>query len=160
MRLIAIFLAAIALHGCSQEPAEEPSVDIEQMNKDALGPAIPVTLDPITFAMIEKFDLFGAGCNFRPEGWSDLALIADGERATVIIEGKAVQAAPDAGSKELPYASRSKYDGLTNSFELQVDLAREEVAGYEVVEYPGSLIIRDDRDQVVFDEAGTYECGA
>lgn len=159
MRCLTAVSFALAVTAC--EKAEEPApVDIEQMNKDALGPAVQITLDPINFSLIEKFDLFGAGCSFRPEGWTDLAIIANDEEATVIMDGKAVQAAADAGSRELPYGARAEYDGLSQAFELNLDEAEKLSEGYEGSTYSGTLIVRDDQDRVVYEQTGTYECGA
>ncbi|ALE16397.1 hypothetical protein AMC99_01101 [Altererythrobacter epoxidivorans] len=159
MRLLAVASLALALTACDK-PEDPAPVDIEQMNKDALGPPVQITLDPINFALIEKFDLFGAGCSFRPEGWTDLAIIANDQEATIIIGGEAVQAAADAGSRELPYGARAEYDGLSQAFELNLDEGEQLTEDYEVSTYSGTLIVRDDQDRVVYEQTGTYECGA
>lgn len=159
MRIPTLCLLAIALASCGEEPEPAP-VDIEQMNKDALGPPVPITPEPITFATIEQADLFGAGCNFSPTKGGDLLLIAKGEYAAFLLDGEVVKAAPDMGSDELPYAARAKYDGMANSIRLELDEASGAQSGMETVSYPGALTITDDRDRPVYSAKGYFDCGA
>jgi hypothetical protein len=159
MRVATLCLLAITLASCGEEPESEP-VDIEQMNKDALGPPVPITLEPITFATIEEADLFGAGCNFSETQGGDLLLIAQGEYAAFLHEGEVVKASPDMGSDELPYAARAKYDGMANSVRLELDEASGAQSGMETVAYTGALTITDDRDRPVYSAEGFFDCGA
>ncbi|MCR2833918.1 hypothetical protein [Parerythrobacter lacustris] len=159
MRTTTMILLAVALASCAVEPKSEP-VDIEQMNKDALGPPVPITLEPITFARIEGDGLFGAGCNFSETQGGDLLLIAQGEYAAFLLDGEVVKASPDMGSDELSYAARAKYDGMANSIRLELDETSGAQSGMETVSYPGALTITDDRDRPVYSAKGYFDCGA
>lgn len=159
MRIATFCMLAFALASCSEEPETAP-VDVAQMNKDALGPPVPITLEPITFAQIEEADLFGAGCNFSETKGGDLLLIAQGEYAAFLHKGKVVKASPDMGSDEMPYAARAKYDGMDNSIRLELDEASGAQSGMETVSYSGALTITDDRDRPVYSAKGHFDCGA
>lgn len=159
MRTTTMILLAVALASCADEPESEP-VDIEQMNKEALGPPVPITLEPITFARIEGEGLFGAGCNFSVTKGGDLLLIAQKDYAAFLIDGEVVKASPDMGSDQLPYAARAKYDGMANSVRLELDEASGAQSGMETIAYTGALTITDDRDRPVYSAEGYFDCGA
>ncbi len=159
MRIATFYLLPFALASCADKSETAP-VDIAQMNKDALGPPVPITLEPISFARIEEADLFGAGCNFSETKRGDLLLIAQADEAAFLHEGKVVKASPDMGSDELPYAARAKYDGMANSIRLELDEASAAQSGMETVSYSGALTITDDRDRTVYSAKGIFDCGA
>lgn len=130
-------------------------------------PPVPVTPEPILSADIERYDLFGAGCNFMPA--DGMAQSPDGEGPLVVamggagyikVDGEIHRLAPDAGSPELPVGARGKYDG--REYALILDLASEEGerSGMETIDYPARLELHDSRDQTVFAVNGTAQCGA
>lgn len=160
MRLSAVIVLALAVAGCS-EPAEEPDIDIEQMNKDARGPAVPVELQVIGYPDIEKHELYGASCAFTPEGGGvgAFALVMQ-EGGYLKIKGEIERFAPDAGSAEQPYGTRSKHSGLERSFELAIEQDSPRQSGYETVNYPAQLTVRDSSDREVYRAKGLAQCGS
>lgn len=161
MRLALILAAALAVGACSGErDAPDESTDYAAINKAAVAPPEPITPDVITFAEIEKHNLFGAGCNVPEPGGEGLYLIADDDAAYFLLDGELIHLAPVPGSGQLPYGTLSSYDGLAHSVDLTIDMDSEDVEAPEVVNYRGRLIIRDEKDRPVFDYAGPITCGA
>ena len=160
MRPAAVAALVAIVTACS-EPAEEPEIDIEQMNEDARGPAVPIELQVIGYPDIEKYELFGASCAFSPEGGGlGAVVLAMQEGGYLKIDGRIEKFAPDAGSAEQPYGTRSKHDGLERSFELEIDQEAGKQSGYETINYPATLTVRDASDREVYRSDGMAQCGA
>ena len=166
MRLAFIVCAALLSASCGKEgpsAAEQARIDeadIAAVNAAQVPPAMPVEPDRITMADIEKYDLFGAGCSFAAgKGISAIALLQE-QRGFMKIEGTVIPFAPDAGSGDLPLGVKGKYTGGAWSFVL--DLASEEgkQSGIETVNYPARFVLRNDRDQIVYQADGTAQCGS
>src|SRR5690606_4466066 len=133
MRKAVLFLPLL-LMACSEpelspeqrEAAEERA--IAAVEAAQIIPPEPVTPEPILFADIERYDLFGAGCSFlprgeaaeAPDGAGVLALTSE-SGAYIKVEGELHRLAPDAGSPQLPLGTRGKYDG--REFALILDIA-------------------------------------
>jgi len=66
----------------------------------------------------------------------------------------------DRLSTELPYLSWSKYIGLARTVELEHDSASARCIGSETDSAPGTITMRNERDQVVFKRSGLIDCGA
>ncbi len=172
MRKAVLFLPLL-LMACSepeltpeqQEAAEERAIAAVEAAQTI--PPEPVTPEPILFADIERYDLFGAGCSFMPggrpaeapDGAGVLALTSKGG-AYIKIESELHRLAPDVGSPELPLGTRGKYDG--REFALILDIAAEEGApsGMETIDFPARLVLRNARDQTVYAETGIAQCGS
>lgn len=125
-------------------------------------PAIPVDPQPITMADLERYDLFGVGCYFL-DGKGDKApmlFIGHDDKGWFKLEGEMVELSSDRSSTELPYLSWSKYVGLARTVQLDRDEALARSTGPETETAPGTIIVRDERDQVVFKRSGAIECGA
>lgn len=160
-----ISLLALAVAACGQEAAEQ-----EQASSDARPDAvveqapIPEALDleAITFLDIERENLFGAGCSFAPTGGGMGALaIAQGEAGYLKIDGEVVRFSPDADSPELPLGARERYTGSAHSFQLTMQQDEAEQSGYETVNYPGRLTVRDRTGAIIsYDSEGMVQCGS
>lgn len=148
-----------------REAAEERAIAAVEAAQTI--PPEPVTPQPIAFADIERYGLFGAGCSFMPggkpaqtpNGAGALALTSE-RGAYVKIEGELHRLAPDAGSPELPLGTRGKYDG--KEFSMILDIAGEEgePSGMETIDYPARFVLRNARDQTVYAETGIAQCGS
>lgn len=166
MRLAAILLPLV-LAACA---AEEPSAaeknareeaDIAAVEKAQEIPPQPVTLEAIAYPDIEKHDLFGAGCNFAASGGGLGALVLAMEQAAYIkVDGKIERLAPDPGSPELPLGARGKYDGKRYSILLDIAEGEGKQDGIETVNFPARLVVRNERDQVVYEASGLAQCGS
>ena len=160
----AIALSLLLLAACGPTPEEKAAADaraVAEVKANQAPPPIPLTLDPIRFADIEKHDLFGAGCSFVPDGAGpDSVALAMGEGGYLIRDGELLRFAPDAGSAELPYLARQKYTGREFSFTLDLDEAQGKQSGEETIDYPGELTVRDSSDRVVYSAKGVSQCGA
>lgn len=166
MRVAVILGAALLVASCEKEErsaAEQARMDeqdVAAVNAAQVPPPVPVAPERITFADIEKHDMFGAGCNFAPgTGIAPVALLQP-ERGFMKIDGEVVRLAPDIGSGSLPLGAKGKYTG--GAWSLVLDLASEEgtQSGTETVNYPARFVLRNERDQVVFESNGTAQCGS
>src|SRR5690606_1803148 len=123
-------------------------------------PPRPISPQVIGYPDIEKYNLFGAGCSFAPGTSIGAIVLALDDTAYIKLEGDLVRFASDTGSSDLPLGAHTQYDGK----EYQVELALEEdkgvISGQETMTYPGTAIIRDANDQVVYQADGAIQCGA
>ncbi len=166
MRVAMMVLAGLLLASCAeegptpQEQARMDDADVAAVQAAQVPPPTPVEPGKITYPDIEKNNMFGAGCNFAPLGGMAAVALAQPARAFMKIDGQIVTFAPDAGSGDLPLGAKGKYTGGAWSFVL--DLATEEgkPAGSEGMNYPARLVLRNDRDQVVYEEDGVAQCGS
>ena len=166
MRHFALVLP-LALAACA---AEEPTAAEQAARDEAKIAAVeqaqeippqPITLEPIGYPEIEKHGLFGASCAFAPEGGGLGAhVLAKEDGAYLKLDGQLERLAPDPGSPELPLGARGKYDGKRNSLILDIAQAEGEQSGTETVNYPARLIVRNERDQVVYEANGIAQCGS
>jgi hypothetical protein len=152
--------------GCA---GEEPSAaERERMEEADIAavmaaqevPPTPVTPGRILYPDIERYELFGAGCNFAPEGSMAAIALAQPARGFMKIDGALEAFAPDAGSGDLPLGAKGKYTAGKWSFML--DLAEEEGAseGSETVNFPARFVLRNQRDQIVYQANGVAQCGS
>lgn len=170
-RVAALFPLLLAACGepeltpAQREAAEEHA--IASVEAAQIVPPAPVTPEIILFEDIERYNLSGAGCSFVPAGEPARAPDGEGvlalasERAAYIkIDGDLHRLAPDAGSPALPLGARGKYDG--KEYVMVLDIASEEgrQSGTETIDFPARIELRNARDQTVYAETGTAECGA
>ena len=166
MRVALVVCAALCAASCGEDapsPAEQARMDeadVEAVKAAQVPPPTPVEPERITMTDIEKYDMFGAGCSFAAgKSIAAIALLQD-QRGFMKIDGDVVRFAPDAGSGDLPLGAKGKYTGGAWSFVL--DLASEEgrQSGTETVDYPARFVLRNDRDQIVYESDGTAQCGS
>ena len=159
-------LMALALAGCgeektAQERAAENAAAVAEVEKYQEAPPEMLAPQPILYPDIEKHGLFGAGCNFLPEGGGMGAVflgMADG--AAMKKGGEILRFAADKGSRNNPLGSWRKYDGKDYSAELEIGQGQGEQVGSETVNFPARLVVRDGKDRVVYESAGTAQCGS
>ena len=165
MRLF-LCLIPLALAACDNSPPADQEAEREaavaEVQANQKPPPEDLTLDPIRYAEIEKYDLYGAGCSFTPEGEGlKTVALANPEMGYFIRRGELQTLAADMGSRELPYLARQKYDGREYSFTLAIEDGDEGTqSGYETTDYSGSLTVRDGADNVLYNERGLVQCGA
>ena len=158
----AIPMALLALAACSAEPSEEErqAVVAEVEANQAPAPE-ELALETIGYPDIEQHELYGAGCNFAPDGGGMGAVaIAMAEEGYLKRKGEILTFAADSGSRELPYLARSKYDGKAYSFSLAIDETSEAPTGMETSDYSGELTVEDQYGGVVYQATGIVQCGA
>ena len=150
MRAYLLLHSVILLGACTaaQAPADPPAPTIQPRE--------------ITFADLEKYDLFGMGCYFLDGNGekAPMRFIAADEKGSMILEGKLVELAADRKSTELPYLSWSRYSGPAYTVMLDRDQAKARSTGPETESAPGTITIRDKEDRVVFARKGLIDCGA
>ena len=164
MRWLVLGLA-IAAAGCDTKTPEEVAAEnaraVAEVEAHQKPPPEQIVPDKIGYREIEKFDLFGAGCNFAPDGGGLGAVaIAQSDRGYMVVDRELVRFAADKGSPELPYLARRKYDGMKHSFTLDLDPKSGEQSGMETTDYRGRLTVRDGQDNIVYDARGMVQCGA
>ncbi|WP_435200772.1 hypothetical protein [Qipengyuania sp. 902] len=159
---IAIPVALLALAACAAEPSEEErQAAVAEVEANQTPAPEELALEPIGYPDIEQNDLYGAGCNFAPDGGGMGAVaIAMAEEGYLKRKGEILTFAADSGSTELPYLARSKYDGKAYSFSLAIDEASETPTGMETSDYSGELTVEDQYGSVVYQATGIVQCGA
>lgn len=166
MMRMPIALLALAAAACAPEPTPQ-----EQAAMDARARAEviasqtppPVALAPqkILYPDIEEHDLFGAGCNFVPEGGGIGAIVlAQPGRAVMKIDEEIMIFAADKGSAQQPLGTWRQYDSREYGIELAIAEGQGEQAGSETVDFPAELTIHDGNDRVVYEAKGLAQCGS
>ena len=156
-------LLVLALAACADEPtaAEKKAADdraiaqVEAVQKQKPPPQM-LEPQPILFGDIQRFNLFGAGCAFAPEGSMGAVFLTREKVAYLKLEDRIIRFASDPGSAKLPLGKVSRYIGK----EFAASLTRTDGEEGEAVRFPGHLTITDPFDQVVYDADGLIQCGA
>ena len=156
-------LLALALAACAGEPsaAEKKAADdraIAEVEAVQSQRPPPRKLDPepIVFADIQRFSLFGAGCAFAPGGSLGAVLLTREKVAYLKLADRMVRFASDPGSAKLPLGTVSRYVGK----EYAASLTRADGSPDGAVRFSGHLTITDPFDQVVYGADGLIQCGA
>ena len=164
MRWILLALPLV-LAGCNEPSAEEVEEArrkaVEEVVANQKPPPEMIELQPFRYPEIERFDLFGAGCAFAPDGKGLGAVaLAKADKGYLLEDGELQILAADMGSGEKPFMSRAKYDGRKYSFTLDFDEEDGRQSGYETVDYRGTLTVRDGSDNAVYSADGIIQCGS
>ena len=151
-------LAACAPQKTAAEKRAEEDRAIAQVNaaQAAKPPPQMIAPQPILFADIRKFDLFGAGCAFAPGNSMGAVLLTRAKVAYMLIDGRAVRLASDPGSAKLPLDTVSRYVGK----EMALSLTRSAGAADQATRWSGHLVVTDPFDQVIYEAEGQVQCGA
>lgn len=154
-------LAACGEQVTPEEQARRDAADVAEVRANQVPPAIPAKLEPIRYPEIEKNEIYGIGCSFVPHGGGMGAVaIAMQDAAYVMPDSSVMRLAPDAGSDEGPFGTRTKYDGRKFSLQLETSGKEGEQVGMETIEYDARLTLRDERDRVVYAKEGYAQCGS
>ena len=153
---------ALALAACSPDPdsAAQKAADdravaqVEAIQKQKPPPRA-INPQPILFADIQKFNLFGAGCAFAPGESMGAVLLTRDKAAFVKLGEGMVRFAADAGSAALPFDTRSHYVGKAMSLSLT-----REPGETDALRWHARLIVTDTFDQPVYQADGLVECQA
>jgi hypothetical protein len=166
MRVATLLPLLLLAAACSEnepsavEKARADDADVAAVKAAQVPPPSPVTPERILYPDIEKYDLFGAGCNFAPKGSMAAIALAQAGHGYMKIDGRLESFAPDAGSGDLPLGAKGKYTAGSWSFVL--DLATEEghQTGSETVNFPAHFVLRNEYDQIVYENDGIAQCGS
>ncbi|MFN2100741.1 hypothetical protein [Altererythrobacter sp. MF3-039] len=158
MRYLVMLALCTVLVACEQEMSvEEQRAAVEASQ---VPPVIPEEPQAIRYTDIEKYEIYGSSCAFAPEGGGLGALaIAMADAGYMKIDGDIVSFSPDTGSGELPLGARERYTDTHYSFVLTLDQDQGRQAGYETQDFPARLVLRNERDQVVYQAKGLAQCG-
>lgn len=165
MRRIAV-LATFLLMACdsglsSEEQAIQDERDVSMVVRAnrALPPLKQVTPEPILYPDIERHDLFGVACNYAPGTSLGTRVIAREADAFIKIDGEVMRLAADPGSRELPLATRSLYNGREYSLRLAIESDGEQ-SGTETMDYEGQIVLYDAHGRSVYEGEGLAQCGS
>ena len=158
----AIAAVLLALTGCSDETTEaDRQLAVAEVEANQEPPVEQLIPGPIRYPDIEANDLYGAGCNFVPEGGGMGAIaLAQADEGYMKRGEDILRFAADKGSRELPYMAHRKYDGRDYSFTLELEEGMGERSGIETTDYPGILTVTDGKDRIVYRASGLVQCGA
>lgn len=156
--MVALALVA-ACNAAKDQNSQDPQGSAASEGTDKIA-AESIQLDPITYALIEEYDLFGAGCSFTPEGSGDPVFVAIGGKAYLFRDGDLHTLAAESNADPMPYEGRTRYDGPDNQVEIKRVPSDPEQTGEEVWSVQGELTVRDARKNVIYRAMGTVDCGA
>jgi len=146
MRAILPFCALLVLAGCGGERAPAKAAQLE--------------LQPLGAPEMEKYDIYGSGCAFIPQGGGIGSLfLTDDAKAYIKVHDEVVLLTKAEGSGELPFGAWQDYAGEGYSVSLTVSGAGEQ-KGDEVVDYAGHFVVRDASGTELYKADGLAECGA
>jgi len=153
MRVTITVMAALLAGGC-MEAATSPETAPPRLHQ--------IAPQGITFADIEKHDLFGAGCGFMPDGADkpDAVVFTDDVKASMLVGESLVQLPAITSSADFPYGSYQRYASPDLSLKLNKAKGKPITTGMESATWRGSLTVRDKWDRVVYQADGKVECGA
>jgi len=158
MRIVLTLMVAL-LAGCgSENDGRQGTVDYNEINRRALGPARPIEPEPI-----RAFELTGIGpytCIVAGEGEGEVLFVATPSIGAMRLRGENVRFNSAPSDEPLPYDISSRFDGQSYTVELFVDLRSEAPAGPELAYYIGGMTVRDRYDRIAFEHSGRVECGA
>lgn len=157
-RLLAI--SVLLLAGCERQltPDEQAQRDerdialVERAN-DTKAPVRQLTPEPILYPDIERFDLYGAACNYAPGTSLGTRVVAREADAFMKVDGEVLRFAADPGARELPQRTRSLYNGREYVLRLQL-----EGEGTEGEDYEGAVTVFDKHGRVVYEGVGLAQC--
>lgn len=169
MRLLPFLCVPVLLAACGDElTAAEQAAQNEQLAErvreanDIEPPLVELVPEPLLYDDIEANDLYGLACSYAPGTSMGARVIAREVDAFVKIDGEVLRFAADPGSRELPAATRSLYNGREYSLRLEIvekDTSEEATDGGAAF-YEGSVWLRDRWDRVVYQGTGVVNCGA
>lgn len=167
MRWLLVIGAAALLAACADElsPSEQEAENeamaerVREAN-DIAPPLVEVVPDPLLYDDIEANDLYGLTCAYAPGTSMGARVIAREVDAFVKIDGEVIRLAADPGSRELPAATRSLYNGREYSLRLEIAENTTDEETTEAVFYEGTVRLRDRWDRVVYQGTGVVNCGA
>lgn len=160
-----ILILALACAGCSQEVSVEEQELLDQQSvamveeANSVSPPLDeIVPEPILYPDIERHDIYGASCAYAPGTSLGARVIARPADAFMKIDGEIMRFAADPGARELPYGTRSLYNG--RAYSLRLEIAGEgEQSGEETMDYEGTISLRDRWDRVIYQGSGTAQCG-
>ena len=156
--------ALVILSACGPTAEEQSAADaraVAEVRANQAPPPEQLAPQPILYPDIEKNNLFGAGCNFVPEGGGIGAIaLAQAEQGYMKRGGQMLTFAADKGSARQPLGSFRKYDGKLYGFTLDLSDKAGEQDGIETVNFPAHLTVRDGKGQTVYEAEGTAQCGS
>ncbi len=159
--LLALLLAACADEPTPQQKAAADAADVAEVEANQEAPPEAMAPEAIAYPDIEKYGLFGAGCNFLPEGAGLGAVaLAQPDKGYMKRDGEVLTFAADKGSAQNPLKSWTKYDGKDYSFTLELADDDGRQSGMETVDFDAELVVRDGKDRVVYQSEGMAQCGS
>ena len=156
--------AGLVMAGCAAEAPEDSAAQreadaaaVQEILAANTPPPMEIALMPMDYADFEREGLLGASCAFVID--DEVLALAMPEVGALMYQGNLERFAPDAGSAEGPFDTRAKYDGRQLSFRLAIS-GTPERTGDEVWSQPARLSVHDGYDRIVYEAAGSAECGA
>ncbi|GAA0278665.1 hypothetical protein GCM10009127_19590 [Alteraurantiacibacter aestuarii] len=160
-----IMIAALGCVACGHETSveqqdmlDQQAVEMVEQANNVSPPLEEVTPEPILYPDIERYDIYGASCAYAPGTSLGARVIARQADAFMKVDGEILRFAADPGARELPYGTRSLYNGREYSLRLEI-AGGGDVSGEETVDYEGTISLRDRWDRVVYRGSGTAQCG-
>lgn len=161
-RAITGLALATLLAGCGEDREDPRKANADVAEIEAMHdtpPIQPVSPEPISTTDMDKNSLFGAGCGFAPGNGLAVVFLAQANHGFIKTDDRIAALAPDKGSERLPMDGYQQYDG--REFSVTLVPKRTDGGGGDgstTLQYPGTMVIRDLKERVVYRAEGTLGC--
>lgn len=162
--LVPLLGAALALAGCGDEisPQEQEEADalavamVEEANA-APPPLEELVPEAILETDMQAEEMGGERCIYSPGMNHGVLVVARQVDAYMKIDGMLVRFAADPGARQLPFETRTLYNG--RQYQLRLDMPRNQESDPPASgEYDGSVNLFDQWDRVVYTGIGPVTC--
>ena len=153
----------LALVGCDdglspqeQEQADAEAVAMVEAANAIEPPLVELVPQPLLEADMEATEMGGERCEYAPGTNLGVLVVARQVDAFIKVDDEVVRFAADPGARQLPFETRTIYNGREHS--LRLDLENAEKDSAEATSYEGTVTLRDRWDRVVYTGTGPVNC--
>lgn len=165
-RSLPLLACAFALSACGddvssfeQQEADAQAVAMVEEANSTQPPLEEMVPEPITETDMQAEEMGGERCTYSPGMNHGVLVVARQVDAYMKIEGRLVRFAADPGARQLPFETRTLYNG--RQFSLRLTMPEREAEGTEAVagtEFEGDIALFDQWDRMVYSGSGPVTC--
>jgi hypothetical protein len=166
MLSLPLFTCAFALSACGddvssfeQQEADAQAVAMVEEANSTQPPLEELVPEPITETDMQAEEMGGERCTYSPGMNHGVLVVARQVDAYMKIDGRLVRFAADPGARQLPFETRTLYNG--RQFSLRLNMPETEAEGTEAVagtEFEGDIALFDQWDRLVYSGSGPVIC--
>lgn len=142
-----------------QHEADAQAVAMVEQANSAEPPLEELVPEPIIETDMQAEEMGGERCTYSPGTNHGVLVVARQVDAYMKIANRLVRFAADPGARQLPFETRTLYNG--REYHLRLDIPEDESAGTEATagtEFEGTVTLFDQWDRVVYSGDGPVTC--